>query len=174
MDLKKNINRYLTILLGIATILIYVLIGVLIFRKDLLFPKVQASPATCTVSDDVNITGSLTVSSNLGIGGRIDTDGNTMYGQLSCIPIKVECNGACSNAGSPNKICETFLSDYKPVSVSCADVRDDVPAEANWDCNGADAGSAACERDFFSYDLGYACDDTTGWDVIVTCCDSNY
>ena len=69
MDLKKNINRYLTILLGIATILIYVLIGVLIFRKDLLFPKVQASPATCTVNDSLDVSGTIRAMDIFSAGG---------------------------------------------------------------------------------------------------------
>jgi hypothetical protein len=41
--------------LGISTVLVYLAIGYFLFQKNLLFPKIQASPATCTVDDDLKI-----------------------------------------------------------------------------------------------------------------------
>jgi len=55
----KRFTILLISFLGISTILVYLAIGAFLFQKDLIFPKVQASPATCTVNDDFVINGTV-------------------------------------------------------------------------------------------------------------------
>jgi hypothetical protein len=208
MDLKKNINRYLTILLGIATILIYVLIGVFIFQKDLLFPKVQANPATCTVSDSLDATGNIRTTGGIfdipntwdsqylargkrSIGGAQGWDANklyingwgdwtsgtqvvgnlgvsgTIYGRMSCYALKIECNGNCTTLGGSidDKCINGVGANYRAMGISCNDVRDDT-GYSNTNCGGT------CEAIPLSggINVGDICEDTGGWDLVVTCC----
>lgn len=55
MNLKKKIIIRLLWGTGIGIVLILIFSGILIFQKNLTVPKVQASPATCTVDDDLAI-----------------------------------------------------------------------------------------------------------------------
>jgi len=56
MDLKKKIIISLVSFWGIGIILALVFAGVLILQRNLTIPTVQASPATCTVDDDLEVT----------------------------------------------------------------------------------------------------------------------
>jgi len=62
MDLKKKIVISLISFWGVGIILALVFAGILVLQRNLTISKVQASPGPeCKVSDDLHVTGSLTV-----------------------------------------------------------------------------------------------------------------
>jgi len=65
MNLKKKIVISLISFWGVGIILALVFAGILVLQKNLSIPKVQASPATCTVTDDLEVTGDLKVNGYL-------------------------------------------------------------------------------------------------------------
>ncbi|MBZ9569915.1 hypothetical protein KJA16_03360 [Patescibacteria group bacterium] len=58
MNLKKKINISLIPVLGASIILVFLIVSIFVFQKNLIFPpEVRANPGTCTVNDDVQVNG---------------------------------------------------------------------------------------------------------------------
>jgi len=122
-------------------------------------------------SNDANYYVNPSGSPAINIAGYIDANGNSIYANLPTILVKIECGGSY-NCGLlyATTVCSQAGSAFRPVSVACADVRDDTGL-SNWDCDGSGPASSTCETfsNFASDPLGTLCDDTAGWDIIVTC-----
>ena len=89
---------------GIGLCLIFVVSSTLVLKGKLNFPKVQASPATCTVSDDVVITGYLDVSGvyrKAGVAGVSNTcpAGQTFSGLTASGGILTSAGGCTDITG---------------------------------------------------------------------------
>ena len=74
MNFKKGIFFPLILVLGGSAILVSLFIVGLIFKKNLIFLKAQASPGTCTVSDDLVVTGTIGLDNNKNLMAK-DTGG---------------------------------------------------------------------------------------------------
>jgi len=112
--------------------------------------------------DVVRTDDSLKVDGNLNVGG-------TIYGRMSCYALKIECGGDCGLLGGTvdDKCILGVGADYRAMGVACRDVQDNT-GYPDVKCDGI----ATCEAIPLSgsVSLGDICEDTAGWDVVITCC----
>lgn len=100
MNLKKFVI-YLVSVLGVTIISIFAFIGVSVLQRNLNIPKVHASPSTCTVNDDLDVSGDLTVHGSSSIGWEMVSANYTVSpghrggGTVDCPSGKRLLGGGC-------------------------------------------------------------------------------
>ena len=80
--------------------------------------------------------------------------------------VSVECNSECTDANL-GQVCDFIGSGYvggKPIAVACRDVKDHSGSSGCGGDNECIAGTLSR-----GWNLGDLCEDTSGWDVVVTC-----
>jgi len=139
MNPEKKLNISLISILIVSIIIISLLSAFLVFQKNLILQKVQASPGPdCDVNDNLNVTGNVTV------GGTLYTGCITVYGgcldggeSVSCSTNAQTC--ACNNTlDSARVYCPTGKVVVGGGCDSSGDARisDSWPASADsWFCD---------------------------------------
>jgi len=123
-------------------------------------------------ADSVSISRSLSADY---VSTRNASISENLFAKLQTYTVRIECNGECNGYASPTAICQKFKPNSVGISVACRTYNGGTISSAGTSLTGCTQGTSGdsdddCAGDYTN-NVGflYYCDDTNGWDAIVTC-----